>query len=90
MAFEKDVMVEATRLRKLFADRDQSYLEFSVQINGPIDHDSLRIDFTVGSYGESVTADSVDAALDEYFRRKGWKARHEALRLTHLDSHYQE
>ena len=54
-------------------------------MTGPVDHDSLKVTFRVGStdsWGDSsVEADSVEASVDEYFRRKGWKENHDALKL---------
>jgi hypothetical protein len=88
-AFERAVLIEATRLRELFASRDQSYLSMTVTIDGPVDYESLKISFRVGNsgYGDSVEGDSVDNACDEFFRRKGWKAKHDTLLLPILDSH---
>ena len=91
--FERAVLIEATRLRGLFASRDQSYLNLTVEVSGPVDRDELKITFRVGSssYGEgSVEADTVGAASDEFFRRKGWKQNHDALKLTYLDSHKED
>lgn len=88
--FERAVLIEATRLRELFASHDQSYLLLEVKVSGPVDHDSLKVTFRVGSdtWGESsVEADTVEAAAAEYFRRKGWKQNHDALKLEYLDSH---
>ena len=91
--FERAVLIEATRLRELFASHDQSYLYFDVKVSGPVDHDILKITFRIGSSDwsdGSVEADSVDAAAAEWFRRKGWKANHDALKLEYLDSHKEE
>jgi hypothetical protein len=91
--FERAVLVEATRLRDFFKSRDLERLYLRVEISGPVDYDSLRITFRIGTSeynSESVEAESVDASLNEYFRRKGWKERHEVLQLPHLDSHKQD
>ena len=91
--FERAVLIEATRLREMFAQRDQSYLYFDVKVSGPVDHDSLKVTFRIGSSDwsdGSVEADSVDEAAAEWFRRKGWKENHDALKLTYLDSHKED
>jgi hypothetical protein len=92
-AFERAVLIEATRLRELFKKTDQPDLYLKVEISGPVDYDNLRITFRVGTNeysSDSVEAETVDASLDEFFRRKGWKAQHDALCLPHLDSHRED
>ena len=90
--FERAVMIEATRLRELFAKRDNAYLYFRIEISGPVDHGELAIKFQIGSdrYSDNVEANTVDAAVEEMFRRKGWKAEHDALLIPYLDSHKEE
>jgi hypothetical protein len=90
--FERAVMVEATRLRELFAQRDASYLYFQIEVTGPIDHGELAVKFSIGGdrYSDNVSANTVDAAVDEHFRRVGWKREHDALLIPYLDSHKEE
>ena len=87
--FERAVKIETLRLRDLFAKADLPSLHFRVQAHGSIDHGDIEVKFTVGTSDWSdgnVTANSVEAALDEFLRRKGWKAAHDCLLLSHMDS----
>lgn len=85
--FETYVLLEAARLRRVFAERNESYLSFTVTVEGPIDHDDLNIVFNIGSsrYSDgNVTGDKIDACCEEFFRRKGWKARNDSLKLSYM------
>ena len=92
-SFETAVKIEASRLRDLFASRDVSYLSFSIEISGPVDRDELAISFRVGtsSYSdESVKGAKVKEVVDEFFRRKGWKANNDYLALPYMERHTEE
>ena len=84
--FEIALLDELARLRKLFAARDQPELCLTILCSGPTMRDDIRIRFTVdGDYNtRSVEGNSIDACVDEFFRRNEWRRTHDALLLPNL------
>jgi methylaspartate ammonia-lyase len=92
-SFETMVKVEATRLRDLFRSRDISHLNFTVTVSGPVDSGELAIQFQIASssWGDDpVKGSTINAVVDEFCRRKGWRQNNDYLALPYLDSHTEE
>jgi methylaspartate ammonia-lyase len=92
-SFETAVKIEATRLRDLFAERNISHLNFTVTVSGPVDSGELAIQFQIASssWGDDpVKGSKVSAVVEEFCRRKGWKANNDYLALPYLESHTEE
>lgn len=74
------------QIRKRLGDANVGYFQFSIEASGRTQtgEDSIGIIYELsGEYGDGrVTGDSPDAVVEEYLRRKGWKDRHEPLRLA--------
>ncbi len=73
-------------LRETFKGHDESHLNFKVEASGRPDGD-IKIKYTINDNQYSSSAEvhgySLRPTLDEFFRRKTWKARNEPLALTH-------
>ncbi len=71
-------------LRETFKEHNESDMTFRITATGRPDGD-IKIKYTIdGDYTvTAVSGYSLRPTLDEFFRRKVWKARNEPLALTH-------
>lgn len=84
MTFEQALINQLTHIRKQFADRDFNHMDITIEASGPV-HGDLKISFKVDSdyTTHSVRGNSLEAALEEFFRQRKWYARHEPLALPY-------
>jgi hypothetical protein len=85
VALEASVKNFTRELRQLFDERDLSHLRFDIEVNGRVQGD-LKIEFKVTDslYGgdAQTRGGNIQSVVDEFFRRKGWKAINDPLCLT--------
>lgn len=86
--FENALFAELASIRQTFADRDVGHLNVKIEAEGPSMRDELKITFSVSEYGygEIVTGSNLAACVNEYFRRRGWKASNDYLALPNVKS----
>lgn len=84
--FETALLHEVARIRRTFADRDVGECNITIRASGRTDSEEMKITFSLdGSYNDrEVTGNSLDACLDEFFRRKGWQKAHDYLALPNV------
>jgi hypothetical protein len=89
VSFEGAVKREARRLKEALEKANLGGgFELHIRVSGPINEPSLKISYTLGDdtfSGVTVTGDSSQAVLDEFLRRKGWKANHDPKAITYRD-----
>lgn len=78
----KDILV--AEVRKLFADRDASYMNLSFSAHGTV-HGDLKIKYSVSTaqYATGVEGYSVRNCVDELFRRNNWDKLNKPDALTY-------
>ena len=78
-AIEREIKRVVERFRLL--DSIHSY-EIQVEARGNVDEDNTEISYRVSTgYDSSVKANTMDAAVDEYMRRKGWSTSNEIKQI---------
>ena len=81
VSFEGAVKREVKRVReRLKSVTDLSAFELKIAAEGRVQDGDVKLSYIVndGTYsGLSVTADSLEAAITEFMRRKGWIAQHD-------------
>lgn len=84
--FETALLDEIARVRKMFASRDVGECNITINASGRTDSEEMKITFSVdGAWDDKrVTGNSLDACLDEFFRRKGWQKAHDYLALPNV------
>jgi hypothetical protein len=81
--FEEAVIKEVKRVREQLQENENLHqFEFCITASGRIHDGEVKIEFAIGEYSANVSANSVDAAVAEYQRRKGFERRHSGLVLT--------
>lgn len=85
--FEFYVREMAKELRARYEQADISRLHFRVNVSGQTLTGDLLVEFRIadGEYADAVTAGTVQAALEEFMRRKGWVAQNAALCLPRVE-----
>lgn len=84
--FETELLIEIDRIRKIFVAQDCGDLDVRIRARGR-SHNDLKITFSVDSlYGTEVEGSSLDACVEEFFRRQGWKKANDYLALSNLMS----
>ena len=84
-ALEASVKNFTRELREIYKDRDIGGLRFQVDVLGRT-HGDLKIEFSVSESiydANKATSGNVQAAVDEFFRRKGWTDTNTPLCLTY-------
>jgi hypothetical protein len=86
--FANYLISEVKRLRKIFSDHNMPKLQLTIDASGRTDGEDIRIMFTIDSdYNtNAVTGDSIDACVDEFFRRNTWQKAHNYLALPNVTS----
>lgn len=86
--FETALMKELARIRKLFADRNVGELSLTIECSGPTMRDEMKVHFRVDGTWEDkyVEGSNIDAVVEEFFRRKGWKKANDYLALPNVES----
>lgn len=79
---EHNMRILAQQLRKEFASRDQSRIEFNISISGN-PHSDLKIEYAVGNFGKDVRGNRIMSVVQEFFRRLGWDNMHKPEALTY-------
>lgn len=81
--FEAALLAEVERVRQRLADADINHFTLEIQARGRVhEPSSIEIKFSIGDYGNDVTGDNTDIAIDEWLRQETWKKRHASLRLA--------
>ena len=86
MNLEQHVELETKRIRKILADANVgSEFRFDIEVSGRVQQGDVLVAYKIGdSYGfNQVTASSIDAAIEEYLRRRGWTARNKPLCISY-------
>lgn len=86
--FEKALLKEVSRVRKIFADRDVSECIIRIEATGPSMRNEMKITFAIDGTWEDkeVKGATLDACLDEFFRRRGWQKANEYLALPNVEA----
>lgn len=88
LSFAGAIKREAARLRarlKPAAEAGQlgeNRLDLTIEIEGRILDGELKITYGLGAYGKEVEGGTLDAVVDEYLRRAGWKAQNAPLEIS--------
>lgn len=82
-ALEASVKNFVRELRNEFDAINLPNLRFDIEVSGRVQGE-MKIEFVLGDqYGsDSVRGGSINAVVEEYLRRRGWKQRHAPLSLT--------
>lgn len=86
-AFVRALKNEVIRIRDQFAGMNAPSMSLQITCEGACDHGDIAITFSVGEsqWGDQhVKGNNIDACLDEYFRRKGWKRDHDAILISYV------
>ncbi len=85
VSFEGALKREIKRVRKeLQKVDDLSSFSLKMEVKGRVHEGDVKLSYGIGSeYGTEVTGDSLNAVLDEYLRRHGWKKVHEVKALSY-------
>ena len=86
--FETILLEEIARVKTaLRVDESLSGFELTITASGRLDGD-VSVEFKLGDrYGlGGVTCGSIEAAREEFLRRRGWTARHAPLCLPNVSS----
>ena len=86
--FEALLLNELARIRKEFADRNIPHMEVTISAGGPTMRDEIKVTFSVdGDYNyRSVEGDTINAVMEEFFRRNTWKKAHDYLALPNIQA----
>lgn len=87
--FEHEVERMARAIAHACAAHDAPDVGIKIKISGRI-HSDLRITFAVGGQYDMVTANSLLAALNEHFRRRGWEQEHAPVLLSYIPGEAKE
>lgn len=84
--FENMFKAVAIQIRDRLGDADLSNVNISVIATGRT-HGDLEIEYVVGSYynNEQVKANSLEAAVNEFLRRKGWTDVNKPVAIPYID-----
>lgn len=83
--FEQAVIAEIKRIREILQENDSiSNFTFEITASGRVRDGDVKIKFGCGEYGASVTANSVEAVINEFQRRTGFEKRHSGLCLPNV------
>jgi hypothetical protein len=87
VSFEGAVKREARRIVETLkkADLGGSFM-LDIRVKGPIQESSLKITYELGDDkydGTSVKGGTSQAVIDEFLRRKGWKATNDPKEITY-------
>ena len=84
--FENMFKAVAIQIRDRLGDADISNVNISVNATGRI-HSDLEIEYVVGLYynNEQVKANSLEAAVNEFLRRKGWTDINKPIAIPYIE-----
>jgi hypothetical protein len=70
----------------VFAEHNVPMIAVTIRADGPVDRDELKITFEVDSdyHYRAVAGNSLDAAIEEFFRRHSWTKAHDYLALPNV------
>lgn len=84
VSFEGALKREIKRVRKEMQKVDSLHeMHLEIEVSGRLHEGELKLTFGIGEYSGRVTGDSLQACLDEFLRRHGWEAIHEAKALSY-------
>jgi hypothetical protein len=84
--FETMFKAIAIQISNRLGDADLSSVDIAVHATGRT-HSDLEIEYVIGSYydNEHVKANTLDAAVSEYLRRKGWIAINKPIAIPYVE-----
>lgn len=85
VSFEGALKREIKRVRKELQKVDSlSDFRLNIEATGRLHDGEVNLSYRIGErYGENVEGDNLQACLDEFLRRHGWKQVHQAKALTY-------
>lgn len=84
VSFEGAVKREVKRVRGALQKLEElATFRMEIVARGRVHDGDVKIEFTVGrEYGGEVTGDNMQAVLEEFMRRHGWKKAHNPVAIT--------
>ena len=86
VSFQGAIKREVKRIRnKLAMDESLSEFCFEITASGRVHEGTVKLAFAIGSstYNTSLDGDDADEVIEEFMRRRGWKARHAPKALAY-------
>jgi hypothetical protein len=76
------IVEAAAHLRTAFDDRNVGHMTMHIRVSGRV-HGEMKIEYAVNEqYDSEVKGASLEAVVEEYFRRKGWNMSNAPLALA--------
>jgi hypothetical protein len=90
MNFEQQVKFRVLKLKEqLRLAEEISRFHLRITAEGRVDGE-VRLTFSLGEYGDSVSGNDLNVVTEEFLRRHGWDLRHAPLCLPNAEQSVEE